>query len=1184
VLWLGGGLAGRDGLSGAQNQRLKLKIIPVAESVMMKNRLMSILRGGLGLAILGMANLAYAQTVTNTLTNWVAFNDWQRGTGTGLGVSAWSFPVVTANQSVGGPLTNWNTRTMLTNGMFITNSGYLNGFAGTSAAPNPGSPASNLFTTNIEWTASSCNFAATNFGETISYIFTNLTPGCRYNFRGAAVRGSNAYGGRWTVATVLGASSFVPMHAQGADSPGLVTNGWSPYGDQLLPNASVAWNCGNNLCGDLIGWDNIVPINSQFSIVCSNYRLFSATCPTNDGTSVSVDPTVFYIYTLSALRLEELATVVLIPPTITQQPADANVVQTRSASFTVAATGNPAPRYQWYKGTLAAPIFLDGQTNATYSIPAVDLPDANGYFAVAYNSQGSATSRVAQLTVTQDTSLPTFVNCQATPDLATDPTGNTYSFAVAFAKTMDTNTIANNNVGVYRIQTLDGSTVVLTPTSATYVNASNVILKAANPFAAYGYANFRLVAVAGGASGVPQIKDVLGNLMPVGTAVPVFWTLPLIPAPLYDTTLWDWSQYATNIGWVAPPQAAQTWQTYADTGINWFQGLQMFSGYYNQTGPDYGDSAAFGLGSIKAQLQPAASLLNFKATNVSYYRRRFFMPPATPGAVQSLSIRHVISDGAVMWLNGQEISRIRLTGGDAKSSYFWTNKATASQQTANVHPTESTNNPAVTPVGALVLNATNAFAVEVHQRSYISSDVVMGVELMVSFTNFTLGPAHVVSQPAASTTLTEGQGFSLLVTVEGDLPISYRWYHGTSPIPFATNRIYSVAAAGLGDAGNYYFIANNTGGASTSSIARVTVNADLASPQALAALGTSWSVNGASNVTVAFNKAMDPTSIQPARFALSGGGSSLTIYAATLVSNNLAVLTTAARSPGVDYTLAINGVTDTTASHNSCTTNLPVIAQFDIVRINDTTQVWSYDDTGVDRTPQWAVTNFIGAWKTGLQAFDSINGASTNRATVGGQPIRTQLNLYYSPPWAFTSNSITFYFQTLFNWPGTTNRATFYLNNLIDDGAAFYLNGVEFYETNMPSVRYAATNYCPIDVGTAVLTPPAGSAGVTVPINNLVAGSNLLCVEVRQSGWNSPDITFGANIVAALPSWGAAVVTHPKLAVQLLENGQVQVSWAPKDGVLMTSSDPAHGWVAVPGNPNPYTFTPGDNAFFKISK
>ena len=88
-------------------------------------------------------------------------------------------------------------------------------------------------------------------------------------------------------------------------------------------------------------------------------------------------------------------------PAITTPPADQNVAAGATATFTVAASGTPAPSYQWersYDGTTWTAIAT--ATGATYSY-AAPLSDNGALFrAKASNSAGTATSASALLTVT----------------------------------------------------------------------------------------------------------------------------------------------------------------------------------------------------------------------------------------------------------------------------------------------------------------------------------------------------------------------------------------------------------------------------------------------------------------------------------------------------------------------------------------------------------------------------------------------------------------------------------------------------------------------------------------------------------------------------------------------------------------------------------------------------------------
>ncbi|OAM87166.1 hypothetical protein AW736_24995, partial [Termitidicoccus mucosus] len=85
----------------------------------------------------------------------------------------------------------------------------------------------------------------------------------------------------------------------------------------------------------------------------------------------------------------------LTAPAITTQPSSQTVDAGDPVTFTVAASGDPAPSYQWYKD--AAPVV--SATNATFTIIGTQPSDAGSYYVTATNTQGSATSDTVTLTV-----------------------------------------------------------------------------------------------------------------------------------------------------------------------------------------------------------------------------------------------------------------------------------------------------------------------------------------------------------------------------------------------------------------------------------------------------------------------------------------------------------------------------------------------------------------------------------------------------------------------------------------------------------------------------------------------------------------------------------------------------------------------------------------------------------------
>jgi hypothetical protein len=96
-------------------------------------------------------------------------------------------------------------------------------------------------------------------------------------------------------------------------------------------------------------------------------------------------------------------------PTFSLQPKNQTVAAGDKATFTVTASGAPSPSLQWQSSTDDGATWTDrgGATAATYTTSAVSIADSGTLFrVVATNSEGSATSAPARLTVT---SVPTTV-------------------------------------------------------------------------------------------------------------------------------------------------------------------------------------------------------------------------------------------------------------------------------------------------------------------------------------------------------------------------------------------------------------------------------------------------------------------------------------------------------------------------------------------------------------------------------------------------------------------------------------------------------------------------------------------------------------------------------------------------------------------------------------------------------
>ncbi len=143
--------------------------------------------------------------------------------------------------------------------------------------------------------------------------------------------------------------------------------------------------------------------------------------------------------------------------------------------------------------------------------------------------------------------------------------------------------------------------------------------------------------------------------------------------------------------------------------------------------PDYDDSAwASGGGllyvensELPAPKTTALPLTPHQLPTTTYFRTRFTLDLAT-GGVLGVVAHTVIDDGAVVYLNGEEVFRLRMPDGDP---------------TYDTHAARSVGNaqwegPFDIPVTKL-RDGVNVLAVEVHQINATSSDVVLGMTLDV---------------------------------------------------------------------------------------------------------------------------------------------------------------------------------------------------------------------------------------------------------------------------------------------------------------------------------------------------------------------------------------------------------------------------------------------------------------------
>jgi len=160
------------------------------------------------------------------------------------------------------------------------------------------------------------------------------------------------------------------------------------------------------------------------------------------------DILIAYQEDVTSAQIELKGTVTeLVAPSFTTQPVGASYEQGATPTdLSVVAEGNPAPTYQWYSNSTQSTegaTELTGATNATYT-PSTATIGTTYYYCVATNSEGSATSNIVAVEVTEHVVTPgaydivpnnVFFNCDPftqKPKDFTDATGSKNDVTVKY--------------------------------------------------------------------------------------------------------------------------------------------------------------------------------------------------------------------------------------------------------------------------------------------------------------------------------------------------------------------------------------------------------------------------------------------------------------------------------------------------------------------------------------------------------------------------------------------------------------------------------------------------------------------------------------------------------------------------------------------------------------------------------
>lgn len=187
---------------------------------------------------------------------------------------------------------------------------------------------------------------------------------------------------------------------------------------------------------------------------------------------------------------------------------------------------------------------------------------------------------------------------------------------------------------------------------------------------------------------------------------------------------------------------------------------------------------------------------------------------------------------------------------------------------------------------------------------------------------------------------------------------------------------------------------------------------------------------------------------------------------------------------------------------------------------------WKYLDNGSNQGSGWNAPAFDdSAWAAGNAQLGYGDGDETTVVGYGGDADNKFITTYFRKSFAVAN-------------PADFNGLT--LDILRDDGAVVYLNGTELYRNNMPA---GAVGYQTL-ASTAISGAEETSAflqatGISPAL--LVAGNNVLAVEIHQAAVTSTDISFDFDLIGQTAAPAASVTRGAYL--QMGTAGAMTIRW-----------------------------------------
>ena len=794
------------------------------------------------------------------VTNWVAYNDHRPGPlpktnawGTALGVTPYDMRV-----GPGGNLTNFVNKQQLPVTLAVSPNGAPDDFGQTGPPypPNLGTPAAGLFFGVVDvGNTNSAIGVRYNMDTWVTLTFSGLNPDKHYVFRGTSARGGG-YALRWTVATLIGAQSWIDAHLNG-NGPGVLTSNNFPAD---LGPGQAAYNSGDNFPGAVVGWDFISPApDGTFSVQSSNYVGHVSSTVLADNTR--------YGYAIAAFLLAEVEAAA--PVILTNPPAQTTLEENRPLNLSVAAAGTPL-FYQWFKQGVGP---ISGATLPTYSVARAALGDAGDYFVRVYNPLGSATSTVAHLTVNRDVTGPSIAQAFSYPSFDFNSQDATLDqVIVEFNEALGASSASDPSHYVLHCPSCPpaGSSA----TSAVLTNDQTVALTFSSPLTEDSAYSLQ----------VSGVLDLAGNNISSG---------------------------GTN-----NPAAFQTWMRGPGNGLL-FEAFATGGGVTVDlltNSPVYPDSPFLrtNLWAFDSRVvfdDAAPDLANGSGTRT----RGVFIPPVSGNWVFFLRT----FDRGNVYFNpngldpaGSQQILAEVTGNNPRDwdkfiSAAFTLKAGHGYYLEALQKADAGTATKVIKVAARL--AGTGFPPLGIPDATLDTNALMGAAVASPLAPRDLGgPLTIVGQLANVTAEdTHFTTFSFLVSNPTGLPVLYKWFRDGNEIPGVNGPTYRFQASLADDGAHFSAQASKIGAFLTSATATLTVVPDTNKPTVIAVVSQSQ----LDKIIVTFSEPVNPLiAVDPFDYQITGFGTTSAVPDAS--GSNVVLTLDAALMAGATYTINISTVED----------------------------------------------------------------------------------------------------------------------------------------------------------------------------------------------------------------------------------------------------------------------------------